>query len=87
VNQEYVGETPLTITLYGDSDGTFRRPMDYIIRAYPVHPGQTLQTKFYTGGGPGIEEDRIPQRIYFDLNLQRAPEKKELKITTEDKTK
>jgi len=86
VNQEYIGDSPITITLYGDNDGTFRRPMDYIIRAYPVKPGQNLQWKFYTGGGDHIEEDRIPKRIYFDLNLERAPEKKELKITTEDKT-
>lgn len=85
VNKEYIGDSPLTIILYGERDGAFRRDMDYIIRAYPVRPGQNLQWKYYTGAAGGPRADRVPKKIYFDLNLERAPEKKELKITTEER--
>jgi hypothetical protein len=86
VNKEYIGDSPLTIVIYGERDGVFHRDMDYMIRAYPVKPGQTLQWKFFTGIEGGPRAERIPKKIYFDLNLERAPEKKELKVTTEDRT-
>ena len=88
VNKEYVGDSPLKIMLYGDKDGTFHSNMDYDIRAYPVKSGQNLQWKVFTGGGHGQREDRVPKKIYFDLNLERAPEKSEIKlnVTTEERT-
>jgi len=88
VNKAYIGDAPLTITVYGDHDGTFRRGMDYIIRAYPVKPGQYLQTKTFSGGGRLGPEERVPQRIFFDLNLP-APDKEQVDVngTTKDDPK
>lgn len=69
VNDDYIGKTPLTLTIYGDRDGTFHNfgSKDYIIRAFPVSTNQHPQTKMFRTGGWFSEEDRIPKRIYFDM--------------------
>ncbi len=69
VNDDYVGRTPLTVTIHGDKDGTFHNfgSKDYIIRAFPVATNQFVQTKVFRTGGWFSEEDRIPKRIYFDM--------------------
>ena len=69
VNDDYIGKTPLTLTIFGDKDGTFHNfgSKDYIIRAFPVTTNQFPQTKVFRTGGWFSEEDRIPGRIYFDL--------------------
>jgi hypothetical protein len=69
VNNDYLGEAPLTITVFGDQDGTFHGGMDYEIRALPTKGGQHVQVKRFSGGGWFGREDRIPSRIFFDLNL------------------
>ncbi len=70
VNDDYVGRTPLTLTIFGDDDGTFHNfgSKDYIIRAFPVATNQFIQTKVFRTGGWFSEEDRIPKRIFFDLD-------------------
>jgi hypothetical protein len=69
VNEDYIGRTPLTLTIFGDKDGTFHNfgSKDYIIRAFPVATNQFLQTKVFRTGGWFSEEDRVPSRIYFDM--------------------
>ncbi len=69
-NQDYVGETPLTLTIFGDKDGTFHNfgSPEYVIRALPAKPGQQVQAKVFRTGGWFGPEDMIPKRIFFDLD-------------------
>lgn len=69
VNEDYIGKTPLTLTIFGDRDGTFHNfgSKDFIIRAFPVSTNQFPQTKLFRTGGWFSEEDRVPSRIYFDM--------------------
>ncbi|MFN7141982.1 MAG: PEGA domain-containing protein [Limisphaerales bacterium] len=70
VNNEYIGKTPLTLKIWGDKDGTFHNfgTPDYVIKCYPVGTNQFVQTKTFRTGFWFMPEDRIPSRIYFDLN-------------------
>jgi hypothetical protein len=72
VNDDYIGKTPLTLTIFGDKDGTFHNfgAKDYIIRAFPVATNQFPQTKVFRTGGWFSDEDRIPSRIYFEMEQQ-----------------
>jgi len=74
VNDDYIGKTPLTLRIYGDKDGTFHNfgSKDYVIRAFPVSTNQYAQTKVFRTGGWFSEEDRIPKRIYFDMEQQSS---------------
>jgi len=70
---EYLGLSPLTVTVYGDKDGTFHGAGDghTTFRAYPVKPGQFIQTKSFLNGAQSFmfgQQDRIPRRLFFDLN-------------------
>ena len=73
-NQEYVGETPLTLTIYGDKDGTFHNfgSPEYVIRALPTKPGQAAQAKVFRTGKWFAPEDTIPKRVFFDLEHPAA---------------
>jgi hypothetical protein len=74
VNGETVGSSPLHIKIFGDKDGTFHDFGSdvYVIRALPVVTNQFVQTRvFGTGRGFG-PEDRIPDRVYFDMQ-QNVP--------------
>src|SRR3954471_3217838 len=46
VNGEVMGNTPLTLKIFGDPDGTFHDfgDFNYTIRALPVHTNQYVQT-------------------------------------------
>lgn len=68
---EDAGLTPLRLKIYGDRDGTFHHfgRFEYVIRAIPSQPGQHVQTKVYHTGGFFTDEDRIPSRIFFQMNL------------------
>jgi len=73
VNDDYIGKAPLTLKVWGDKNRRFRNlgGGHCVIKAYPVQAGQTVQTKiFRTGGAPFAPVDIIPQRLFFDLNLQ-----------------
>ena len=70
VNNDFVGKTPMTLKIWGDKDGTFHNfgSQEYIIRVFPVSTNQFVQTKAFRTGGWFSQEDRIPSRLYFDLN-------------------
>ena len=72
VNDDYIGKTPLTLTIFGDKDGTFHNfgAKDYVIRAFPVTTNQFPQTKLFRTGGWFSDEDRIPGHIYFEMEQQ-----------------
>jgi S1-C subfamily serine protease len=67
----YIGTTPCTLKIFGDKDGTFHNfgNHDYIVRATPSQQGELQQTKVYHTGGWFTSEDRIPNRIYFEMEL------------------
>lgn len=70
VNEDYIGQTPITLTIFGDKDGTFHNfgSKDYIIRAFPVTTNQFPQAKVFRTGGWFSDEDRVPSRIFFDMD-------------------
>jgi hypothetical protein len=69
-NGEYVGETPTEVTIWGDEDGTFHNfgSYEYVIRAIP-NAGQFEQKKVFRTGAWFTQQDRIPERIYFDMKV------------------
>jgi hypothetical protein len=73
-NNDYVGKTPLRLKIFGDKDGTFHNfgSQEYIIRAFPANTNQFIQTKVFRTGGWFSQEDRVPSRLYFDLNLRTS---------------
>ncbi|MEO5803768.1 MAG: hypothetical protein ABIR24_09565 [Verrucomicrobiota bacterium] len=67
---EYVGEAPLRLKIFGDPDGTFHdfgEPY-YEVRALPAATNQFVQTRVFGTGQMFGPQDRVPQRIYFDMN-------------------
>ncbi len=66
----YVGEAPVHLKIFGDRDGTFHNFNSdvYVIRAYPNGTNQFVQTQAFRTGGILMSEDRIPERVYFDMN-------------------
>jgi hypothetical protein len=68
-NNDYVGQTPLTLKIFGDKDGTFHNfgSAEYIIRALAANTNQYTQTKVFRTGGWFSQEDKIPSRVYFDM--------------------
>jgi hypothetical protein len=71
-NGEVVGNTPLHLKVFGDTDGTFHDfgAFEYVVRALPVATNQFVQTRVFHTGRMFTPEDRIPQRISFDMNQQ-----------------
>ena len=81
VNNNYVGKTPLTIKVEGWRDTqTFIRK--HIIVAHPVQAGGETQVKYFTGWYQPDKSygDKIPNTIYFNMNLIRIPEQLNLNI-------
>lgn len=74
VNNDYIGKTPLTLKIWGDKDGTFHNfgSQDYVVRAYPENTNQFVQTKTFRTGRWFSAEDKIPGRIYFDMNQKTS---------------
>jgi hypothetical protein len=74
VNDEHVGTTPLEIKVWGDRDGTFHNfgSDDYVITVFPLRDTQSRQTKVFRTGRWFAQEDKIPARLYFDLNQRNA---------------
>lgn len=69
-NGEYMGETPLKLKVFGDPDGTFHdfgSPY-FVLRALPKTTNQYAQTRYFRTGQLFMGEDRIPERVYFDMN-------------------
>ena len=70
VNDEDVGRTPMDVRVWGDPDGTFHNfgATDFVIRVFPVREGQYVQTKVFRTGRWFSQEDRVPKKLYFDLD-------------------
>ncbi|HXJ58410.1 MAG TPA: PEGA domain-containing protein [Verrucomicrobiae bacterium] len=71
-NGEYLGKTPIVVKIFGDKDGTFHNfgADDYVIKVYPVKQGQYLQTKVFRTGRWFSQQDKIPSKLYFDLEVK-----------------
>lgn len=74
-NGEDIGNTPVHLKIYGDPDGTFHDfgSEYYVVRALPVSTNQYAQVRVFGTGHFFGPEDRIPSRIYFDMNQPPAP--------------
>ncbi len=73
-NGQIVGDAPLHLKIFGDKDGTFHDfgSYYYVVRALPLTTNQFVQTRVFHTGRWFSPEDRIPDRIDFDMN-QPAP--------------
>ena len=78
VNDNYIGDTPITTTLQCSPDGRFLETTS--IRALPTQPGDYVQSKLFFGGFPQYSafggyaannnlNNAIPARIFFDMRL------------------
>lgn len=74
-NGEYVGNTPVHLKVFGDRDGTFHDfgNFEYVIQASPLATNQYSQVRAYGTGRGWSQADKIPQRVYFDMNQKEAP--------------
>jgi hypothetical protein len=74
-NGEVMGNTPLHLKIFGDTDGTFHDfgSYAYVIRALPLSTNQFAQTRVFQTGHMLAPEDRIPERIYFDMAQSPPP--------------
>lgn len=75
-NGEVLGNTPLHLKIFGDTDGTFHDFGSdfYAIRALPLTTNQFAQIRVFGTGRWFGPEDRIPDRLYFDMNQQPPPQ-------------
>jgi len=73
-NGEDIGPSPVHIKIFGDPDGTFHDfgSYEYVIRALPITTNQFAQVRTFQTGHMMTPEDRIPSRIYFDMNQPPA---------------
>ena len=71
-NGKYVGDAPLRLKIFGDPDGTFHDFGDYYyeIRAFPSSSAtnEFVQTRLFQTGRMLSSQDRIPDRVYFQMN-------------------
>ena len=69
-NHEPIGNAPLRLKIFGDKDGTFHDfgSFEYIIQAFPIASNQFPQTRVFGTGKAFTHEDRIPAKIFFDMN-------------------
>ena len=74
-NGQVLGNTPLHLKIFGDPDGTFHDfgSPEYVIEAFPLRTNQFVQTAVFRTGHLFSGEDRIPRRIYFDMNKPPPP--------------
>jgi hypothetical protein len=74
-NGEEIGTSPVHLKIFGDPDGTFHDfgSYYYVIRALPVATNQFVQTRVFYTGHLLTPEDRIPQRINFEMNQAPPP--------------
>ena len=70
VNGEVAGNTPVHIKVFGDRDGTFHDfgSYYYVVKALPLATNQYAQVRMFRTGHFFTPEDRVPQKIYFDMN-------------------
>lgn len=70
VNEDYLGTTPLTWKVFADRDGTFHNfgSFEYVVRATTTGEPRRTQTKVFRTGGWFREEDRVPNKLFFDMD-------------------
>jgi hypothetical protein len=70
-----IGGTPVRLKIFGDPDGTFHDfgSEVYVIRALPIATNQFAQVRTFGTGHMFGPEDRIPDRIVFDMNQPSIP--------------
>ncbi len=71
VNEDYIGESPCTITVPASKTGFFTHYTT--IEAMPISAGQRPQLKTFAGGVSTSYDDPIPSRIYFNMNIVTRP--------------
>lgn len=73
-NGQYIGDAPVHLKIFGDTDGTFHDfgSYYYIVRALPNSDdkNQHEQSAVFRTGHMFSPEDRIPSRINFDMSRQ-----------------
>ena len=71
-NGESIGNTPVHLKIFGDTDGTFHDfgSYQYGIRALPLTTNQFSQVKVFGTGRFFSREDLIPQHVVFDMNVR-----------------
>ena len=69
-NGQFIGNSPVHLKIFGDPDGTFHDfgSYYYAVRAFPLNTNQFPQERYFMTGHMMTHEDRIPQKIYFDMN-------------------
>jgi len=72
---QIIGDAPVHLKIFGDKDGTFHDFGSdfYVVRGLPLATNQYPQVAMFGTGRWFGPEDRIPKRIYFDMN-QRPPQ-------------
>jgi len=72
---QIIGDAPVHLKIFGDKDGTFHDFGSdfYVVRGLPLETNQYPQVAMFGTGRWFGPEDRIPRRIYFDMN-QRPPQ-------------
>jgi hypothetical protein len=72
-NNVFAGKTPLTLRIFGDSQGStfhnFGSP-EYVLRALPLTTNQFLQTRVFKTGKGSAPGEKIPGLIFFDMSQQ-----------------
>jgi hypothetical protein len=73
-NGEYIGNTPVHLKIFGDPDGTFHDfgSYFYAVQAAPLTTNQFARARYFRTGHLLTPEDRIPRRIFFDMNQPPA---------------
>ncbi len=78
MDNDFVGTSPTSIKIFGDRDGTFHNwgAYEVIIKAFPPAGSTNLfqQTKIFRTGGWFSQEDRIPNRLFFDMHARSSTE-------------
>jgi hypothetical protein len=70
VNDDYVGDAPITVNIPSWSDGGFLRTTS--ITASPIRDGDYVQNKLFFGNTNSPDQcDQIPKRIFFDMTIGR----------------
>lgn len=72
-NGQDVGTTPVHIKIFGDPDGTFHDfgSYYYVVQALPLTANQFPKTRYYRTGHLLTPEDRVPRKIYFNMDVQQ----------------
>jgi hypothetical protein len=75
-NGQKAGVTPLTLKIFGDPDGTFHDfgSYEFVVQAVPLKTNQFVQTRVFQTGKMFTPQDRIPDRLQFDMNQPPPPQ-------------